>query len=455
MPRTLIRNAYVISMDSQRRCFENGDVLVENDRIVAVGKVADSKMTEETELIDAAGCIVLPGLANTHVHTSQQLERGLADDVDLLTWLHKRTWPFESRLTEEDSYVSSLACGVELIRSGVTRFAEAGGQHVNGMGRAVSELGVRAALCQSTMDCGKGLAEGWVLSTQECLDRQTALFDRWHGEADGRLSVWFGLRTIFNCSDELIVRSKELADARGVGLHMHVAEVREEVEFCRETRGATTVEHLERLGALGPNLMAVHTVWLTDNEIGLFAKRGVKVSHNPAAAMRVLGFAPIAEMLDAGVCVTLGTDGAPCNNRMDMIAEMRLAGLIHKGRKLDPTVVPAESVVEMATTNGAQALLAGDETGSLEPGKKADIVVIRPDSAGTLPVHSPVSALVYAMSSSEVESVMCDGQWLLRDGEVLCVDEQAVLEEAKDRAGSLRRRSGIELPKRWPVTVVR
>ncbi|UIJ39349.1 amidohydrolase [Desulfobaculum bizertense] len=455
MAQKLLKNGFIISMNAERQAFENGDVLVEDDRIKAVGVVPEEMIAPDAEVMDVTGCIVTPGFVNTHVHTSQQLERGLADDVDLLTWLHERTWPFESSLTEEDSYLSSLACGLEMIRTGVTTFAEAGGQKVNGMGRAVTELGLRAALCQSTMDCGEGLPDGWVRSTDECIETQLAHYEKWQGAADGRLRVWFGLRTIFNCSDDLILRTKALADEKGVGIHMHCAEVLEEVRYVEETRGATTVEHLNKIGALGPNLLAVHTVWLTPREIDLFRLHNVKVSHDPAAAMNVLGFAFVPEMLDRGIAVSIGTDGAPCNNRMDMIDEMWLTTLIHKGRTLKPTAVPAETVLEMATLNGAKCMLWEDEIGSLEPGKKADLVVVHPSSPGTLPVHDPVSAMVYAMHSSDIEATMCDGNWLMKDKKVLVVDEEAVLEEAKSRATFLRKKAGIVLPDRFPTVKVR
>ncbi|NJB69349.1 5-methylthioadenosine/S-adenosylhomocysteine deaminase [Desulfobaculum xiamenense] len=455
MAQTLIRNGFVISMNAGRQAFENGDVLVEDDRIKAVGVIADELIAPDADIVDATDCIVLPGLVNSHVHTSQQLERGLADDVDLLTWLHERTWPFESALTEEDSYLSSLACGLELIHSGVTTFAEAGGQHVDGMGRAVTEIGLRAALCESIMDCGEGLPKGWVRSTDECMERQVAHYEKWHGAENGRIRMQFGLRTIFNCSDELLVRSREMAEERGIGIHMHVAEVLEEVQFAQKTRGAGTVEHMNRIGALSPNLLAVHTVWLTPRDMDLFRLHDVKVSHNPAAAMRVLGFAYVPELLSRGLAVSIGTDGAPSNNRMDMIDEMWLTTLIHKGRTLNPATLPAVTILEMATLHGARCMLWEDEIGSLEPGKKADLVIVHPRSAGTLPVHDPVSAMVYSMHSSDVESSMCDGRWLMRDGKVLTVDEKAVLEEAKSRAAFLRKKAGIELPDRFPTVRVR
>jgi 5-methylthioadenosine/S-adenosylhomocysteine deaminase len=453
MAKRLLFNAGIVTMDAERRQYNNGAVLINGDRIEAIGRSADllAAAADDVEKIDLRGRWLLPGLINTHVHTSQQLGRGLADDVNLLTWLHQRVWPYESSLTEEDSYVSSLLCGLELIRSGVTCFAEAGGQFVSGMGRAVTELGLRAVLVRSTMDSGEGLPARWQESTDQALETQIANYERWHGQARGRIQVWFGLRTIFNNSDDLIVRTKALADQYGVGIHMHVAEVKEEVEYTLLKFDKSTVYHLHDLDVLDHNLLAAHCVWLTDGEIKHFADHKVKVSHNPAAAMRVLGFARIPEMLEAGICVTLGTDGAPCNNRMTLVDEMWLATLIHKGRKLDPTVVPAQSVLEMVTCNAAQALMWSEAIGSLESGKKADLVVINPNTPTMLPMHDPVANMVNAMQNRNIESVMCDGQWLMREGEILVVNEAEIMAEAKARAAAIAERAGLKLPSRFKV----
>lgn len=448
MSQTLIEHATIVTMDSQRRLPKGGSLLVEDGLLVAVAP-GPLDRRPGMEVVDARGKIVLPGFINTHVHTSQQLGRGLADDVPLLTWLHDRIWPYESNMTEEDSYVSTLLCGIEQIRSGVTAFAEAGGQHVNGMGRAITELGLRGILARSTMDCGEGLPQQMVEPTDDALAIQEDNLRRWHGQAHGRIRAWFGLRTIFNNSDKLITRTKALANRYGVGIHMHVAEVQEEVEFARQTRGRTTVEHLANLGALDKNLVAVHTVWLTDHEIELFAQRDVKVSHNPAAAMRVLGFARVPEMLSAGVIISIGTDGAPSNNRMSLVDEMWLTSLIHKGRTLDPTVMPAQIVLEMATVNGPRCLLWEDEIGSLEVGKKADLIIINPHTANMLPLHNPVANLVSAMKSENIESVMVDGRWLMRAGRILTVDEDNIYREAEERATAIRKRFGITLPLRF------
>ena len=235
---------------------------------------------------------------------------------------------------------------------------------------------------------------------------------------------------------------------------MHVAEAKSEVEYTQEIYGEPTVTHLNRLGVLDKNLLAVHTVWLTNEEIRMFREHDVKVSHNPASAMRVLGFAKIPRMLREGVCVSIGTDGASSSNRMDMVDEMWLTSLIHKGWRLDSTVVPSEDVLRMATINGARALLDDRFYGSLTPGKKADLIVINPHGPSMMPVNDKIAALVTAMHSTNIESTMCDGKWLMRDRKILSLDEEAILKEASARGAAIYDRALIHLPDRFPVTKI-
>ncbi|WP_343249059.1 amidohydrolase [Diplocloster hominis] len=454
MGQTLLKNGYIVTMNETEQVYDGGSVLVQDDKILAAGKVDPKLVAPDAEVIELNGRYVLPGFVNTHVHTSQQISRGVGDDVDFITWLHKRMWPYESNMTEEDSYYSTLMCCLELIRSGVTSFAEPGGQFVSGMVKGVAEAGLRAKLAKSVMDCGEGLPKIWQRTTDQELEQQEEDLKRYHNSADGRVQIWFGLRTIFNNTDDLIVRTKELADRYGVGVHMHVAEAKSEVEYTQEVYGEPTVTHLNRLGVLDKNLLAVHTVWLTNEEIRLFREHDVKVSHNPASAMRVLGFAKIPRMLREGVCVSIGTDGASSSNRMDMVDEMWLTSLIHKGWRLDSTVVPSEDVLRMATVNGARALLDDQLYGSLTPGKKADLIVINPHGPSMMPVNDKIAALVTAMHSTNIESTMCDGKWLMRDRKILSLDEEAILKEASARGAAIYDRAGIHLPDRFPVTKI-
>lgn len=357
-------------------------------------------------------------------------------------------------MTEEDSYVSTLMTCLELIRSGVTSFAEPGGQFVAGMAKATAEAGLRGKLAKSVMDCGTGLPAVWQKTTEEELEQQVADLERFHNTADGRVQVWFGLRTIFNNTDDLIIRTKELADKYGVGIHMHVAEAKSEIDYTMEKYGEGTVDHLEKLGVLDKNLLAVHTVWLTNEEVSLLKKRDVKVSHNPASAMRVLGFAKIPRMLNEGVCVSIGTDGASSSNRMNIVDEMWLTSLIHKGWRLDSTVVPSTDILRMVTKNGARALLDDHLYGTLEVGKKADLIVIDPKGPSMMPVNDKIAALVTAMRSENIQSTMCNGKWLMKDRIILTLDEEAILKEACERGAAIYDRAGIVLPDRFPVVKV-
>ncbi|KAI5679410.1 hypothetical protein M9H77_10360 [Catharanthus roseus] len=409
----VLHNGTIITMDPQSRVFLDGAIVIEDDRIKAIGHSRDiliqfSSLSPKLE--DLNGQILLPGFINTHVHTSQQLARGLADDVDLMTWLHHRIWPYESNMTEEDSYISTLLCGLELIHSGVTCFAEAGGQHVSGMARAVEELGLRACLAESIMDSGQGLPEAWAKrTTEQCIQ--------------------------------------------------HVAEIPYENQFVVDTRGVDhgTVSYLEKIKLLDQNLLSAHTVWVNEDEVNFLSRAGVKVSHCPAAAMRALGFAPIREMLDAGICVSLGTDGASINNRMSIVDEMYLASLINRGREVfykgttDPTTLPAETILKMATTDGARSVLWDEEIGSLEVGKKADMIVVNPSSWTMVPLHDCISSLVYSMRTENIVSVMCNGQWIMKDLQILTVDEREVISMAKLASAELLKRTGIKIPMRMNV----
>lgn len=453
MSTLFLHNATLVTMNTARDQIEDGAIQIDGDKIVAIGKTDDllPQLPPDAEQVDCTGRILFPGMINTHVHTSQQLGRGLSDDVSLLVWLRERTWPYESNMTEADSEISTLLFGLEQIRNGVTCFAESGGQHVAGMVKATQQLGLRGVVSRSTMDEGIGLPNIWQESTDTAIEKQLALLEQFQNAADDRIRVWFSLRTIFNNSDDLITRTRDLAAEHNTGIMMHIAEIREENDYVRETRGASTVQHLNNLGLLAPNLLAAHCVWMTDEEIDLFADHDVKVSHCPAAAMRVLGFAKIPEMIDKGISVSIGTDGAPCNNRMSLIDEMWLTALIHKGRLNDPTTMPTETILSMVTNEGAKAVLWDDEIGSLEVGKKADLIVINPNTPNMLPIHDPIANMVSAMKTDNIESTMVDGVWLMRDRQIVCVDENAILEEAQERADAIRQRGGVQLPDRFHV----
>ncbi|KAL2323801.1 hypothetical protein Fmac_022859 [Flemingia macrophylla] len=460
---SVVHGGMIITMDEEQRVFRDGGIVIEDDKIKAIGESGDilGRFSHVADhIIDLTGHILLPGFINSHVHSSQQLARGIADDVDLMTWLHHRIWPYESSMTEDDSYLSTLLCGIELIHSGVTCFAEAGGQHVSGMARAVSLLGLRACLTESTMDSGHGLPPSWTTrTTHHCIQSQKDNYHNYHNTAQGRIRIWFGIRQIMNSTNHLLIQTRDAANQLKTGIHMHVAEIPYENQLVMDAHKVDhgTVTYLAKIDFLRNNLLAAHSVWIDNNEISLLSRAGVKVSHCPAAAMRMLGFAPVREMLDAGICVSLGTDGAPSNNRMSIVDEMYLASLINKGREVyangttDPTALPAETILKMATVNGAKSVLWDDELGSLEVGKKADIVVVNPLSWPMAPVHDCISSIVYCMRSENVVSVMCNGLWIMKNKKIINVDEEEVILKAMQASVEILKRAGIKLPTRMNI----
>lgn len=421
----------------------DGVVEVSGNRLRVVGPASSASADPAAETVDATGMVVIPGLVNTHCHTSQQLGRGLADDVDLLTWLHDRIWPYEGALTESDAEVSALACALEQLRNGVTLLADPGGQHVDGMARGLAASGLRAFVARSTMDSGDGLPAAWRSDTATELAVQAELHRRWDGAADGRLRFSWSLRTLFNCSDALVEASADAARAARRPLQLHIAEVPEENEFVRARAGHSTVRHLHHLGVLGPGLLGAHAVWIDDEEVALLGASGAAVSHNVASNLRILGLPRIADLLDAGCLVGMGTDGAPSNNRMSILDECWAASMVQKALRRDPTVLPSRRLLRMATIDGATALGWGDELGSLEAGKLADLVLIDPLTPNMATAADPVSALITAAKSENVHSVLCDGRWLLRERRVVVLDEVALLREAAGRAADVRRRAGL------------
>ena len=392
--QTYLKNGYIVSMDQQDTVFDGGGVLVEDDRITAVGKVDPRLVKPDAEVIDLQGKYVLPGFVNTHVHTSQQISRGVGDDVDFICWLHDRMWPFESSMTEEDSYVSTLMTSLELIRSGVTSFAEPGGQFVSGMARGTAESGLRGKLAKSVMDCGEGLPEIWQRTMEQELEQQVADLEKFHNTADGRVQVWFGLRTIFNNTDELCVRTKELADKYGIGIHMHVAEAKEEKEYTYARWGEGTVKHLERLGVLDKNLLAVHTVWLTDEELELFGRYDVIANTtcvwhygNPDMEA-VIGDRQnrtfrIRTMINGGCRMGQGSDFPVDEFGREPLKgiEMGCTRQLFDHPEL-PVLKPYEEKLSVDdgirsyTINNAYQMHMDDRLGSIEAGKYADLVIL-------------------------------------------------------------------------------
>lgn len=435
MADILIKDGYVITMDHQRHIFERGSVAIEGGRIAAVGKDINAKAGT---VIDARGKAVLPGLINAHTHLSMTLLRGVADDMPLMEWLEKKIWPIEENLTPNGCYIGALLGCLEMVKSGTTCFAD---QYffMEDVARAVEEAGLRGVLARGIIELDDPEKREATIKEGERLVKTC------HGMANGRILTMFGPHAAYTCSPECLMRVKGLAKKYKVGIHIHIAETQEEIDKITEKYGKRPVEHLDSIDFLGPEVLAAHCVWVTDREIKIIQKQGVKPVHNPVSNMKTAsGVAPVPEMLTAGIPVALGTDGAASNNSLDMFNEMKFAALLNKVHKFDPTTLPAQKVLEMATINGAIALGLQDEIGSLEAGKKADIVLVDMKKPHLTPLHNVISHLVYSAIGSDVDTVIVDGEVLMRGRKVLTIDEDKVLEKVQKASDDLLARGGFK-----------
>jgi len=453
----------LITIDAQRRIITDGALVAQDGRIVAVGKTKELRKRFPAEpRTDLRGRVVTPGLVNTHIHLAQAMIRGCADDMELLNWLGKRVWVLQGNYTEEDGRASAELCILEMLKSGTTAFVEsmlAGRYGFDGIAEVVIRSGIRAALSKIVMDVATYAAkDNWMhpgmIEDRETTLRDTlAMYDKWNGAGDGRLAVWFGPRTPGGVTPELYREISALARERNMGVTVHLAEVQADRRYLKEEHGQRPAEFAEAVGLVGPNVLLVHTVWMDAHDIDILARTDTNVSHNPASNAKLAsGIAPIPEMLAAGVNVGLGTDGGPSNNTYDLVREMRLASYLHKVRTLDPLVMPAETVLEMATINGAKAMGLEEEIGSLEVGKQADFVVFDLDKPHVTPGVNPVSTLAYAATGTDVNTVVIAGQVVVQDGQVLTMDEERILRQARERAEAVWRRAGIEFEPRWPTS---
>lgn len=458
----LFTNATIITMNANRDIITDGAIAIDGNRIVAVGKAQDLlAQYAEDELVDVHGKLMIPGLIDTHVHVAQALIRGCADDMALIQWLCERVWVLQGNFTGDDGYVSARLCIAEMLKSGTTTFLESMLAHrygFNGIAQAVEESGIRACLAGIVMDIGtyatqeSSMHPGMIESREMSLLGVLDMHSKWEGAANDRIHVWFGPRTPGGVTSELYREMTTLAHERDMGITMHLAEVEADKIFLQEKYGLSPVYYAESVGLLGPKSVLVHMVWLTQQDIEKLAQTGTSVSHNPSSNSKLAsGVCKVPQMLASGVNVALGCDGGPSNNDYDMIREMKLAAIIHKAVTNDPLIVPAETVLEMATINGARALGLEHEIGSLEVGKKADMAVIDLHRLHTTPSFNHVSTLVYAATGGEVDMVVVDGRIVVEQGQLLTMDEEEVMEQANHHASALYKRAGIGIAPKWPV----
>jgi cytosine/adenosine deaminase-related metal-dependent hydrolase len=438
VPDLLIRGGTVLTPTGPIE----GSVYVDDGRIVAVG----SGPASASEVVDVSGGLVLPGFVQAHVHLCQTLFRGLADDMDVVEWLRGRVWPLE-QAHDAASLRASAELGVaELMLGGTTTVLSMETTHEAASSfEAAASLGIRALIGPALMDQLEPGTEMVGQTASEALDLLTMLRADWHGACDGRLAVAVSPRGVRNASDELWRACVELASSEGLVLHTHVNENSEQAVRLATRFGARDVYALDELGALGPRLVMAHCVWLEAGEQELVRARRAHVCHCPSANMKLAsGFAPIPEYLSMGINVALGADGAACNNNLSVLNEMRLAGLIHKPR-MGPAAMPAAAVLDMATMGGARALGMADQIGSLEAGKRGDVVVLRRDGLHARPLRgaSIESQVVYAHTAADVATVVVDGQVVVRDGDLVTGSRAMIRDEAERQRVALLGRAAL------------
>lgn len=429
----ILTGRYLLPMDENQSVIEYGGVAVAGDSILAVGK-ADDLLAQfpEAEVVAEPHGLIMPGLINVHTHAAMSLFRGMADDLPLMQWLQDHIFPAEASLTGEQVYQGTLLSLCEMIKSGTTTFCDMY-LFAGEVARAASEAGMRAWIGEVLYDFPSpnyGELENGFAYVQDLLDRY-----RNHP----LVSITVDPHSVYTCSPALLTRLGDLARAEGALYVIHLAENEEEVRTCRQRHGRTPVEHLESLGLLGPHVAAAHCVMLTNAEIALLAARGVKVAHCPESNLKLAsGIAPVVDMLAAGVVVGIGTDGSASNNDVDMFGEMNTAAKIHKVDRMDPTAMNAAITLHAATMGGARVLGAERLIGSLEPGKKADCIVLDLDQPHLTPIYHPVSHLVYAARGGDVIHSVIGGRLAMRDRRLLTLDEPAILARAAEIGAGFR-----------------
>lgn len=423
----LIRDCTVLSMDG-RRVIEKGLIATKKDKIIYVGKASGAPKIRAERIIEGRGRVAIPGLINCHTHMPMTLFRGIGEDQDLNKWLKETIWPLEAKLKPSDVYNGALLGCLEMIKSGTTCFADMY-FYEDTVVKAVKKAGMRAVLAPGILEAGG--PEGG----EKLLREAVKFVQKYHRSADGRISVQLGPHATYTCSPDFLKKVRKAASALNVGIHMHLAESREMVKLVKERHGLTPVELLESIGFLGPDVLAAHCIHLSKKEMRLMAKHDVKVAYNPVANMKVaLGIPRMKDLMEVGVTVGIGTDGPASNNTLDMLESMKFASLLQKVHYMDPTILPAQQTLEMATINGAKALGLEKTVGSLETGKKADIVLIDFRSPHLTPMHDLYANIVYSACGSDVETVIVDGRILMEGRKVKTLDEGEVMQRARQTA---------------------
>src|SRR6266536_1910255 len=436
----LVKGGTLVTMDA-RNTILRGDLLIKDGRIADIGK----PNTGADIVIDAEGCAVLPGFVQTHIHLCQTLCRGAADDLSLIDWLKKRVWPMEAAHTG-DSVRASARLGIaELIKGGTTcELTMETVNHTEQVFREVEETGFRATVGKCMMDKGTEVPAALLEDAEKSLKASLALLDAWHGLADGRIRYCFAPRFAISCTSELLFAVARLAHERGVMVHTHASESQTECELVEQATSLRNITYLDSLGLTGPHVALAHCIHLDENEIAILRRTSTNVVHCPSSNLKLgYGIAQVQKMLEEGISVSFGADGAACNNRLDMFTEMRTAALLQKVLH-GPEVLPSARALRMAPIDGARAMGLDATIGSLETGKQGDVIVVRLDGLHATPHGADLlSALVYSAQPNDVETVTIGGRVVLRERALLTIEEPELVEEVNRESQMLLRRAGI------------
>jgi 5-methylthioadenosine/S-adenosylhomocysteine deaminase len=419
----LVTNGTVLTLDASDTEIINGAVAIGKDAITAVGPADEFSDWSATQVIDAHGGIIMPGLINSHTHASMTCFRGLADDLQLMTWLNDHIFPAEAKLNDQKVYSGALLACAEMIMSGTTCFCDMY-LFEDAVARAAKKTGMRAVVGEVLYDFNSpnyGPIENGFEYTQK-------LIDDWQG--DPLVTIAVEPHSTYLCAPELLKKAFNLTQSYNLPLVIHLAESKSEVAQIKERYNRTPVEHLAELGVLAPNVLACHCVELTENDIALLQRFDVKVAHNAESNMKLAsGVAPIPRLINQGICVGMGTDGCASNNDLDLFLEMDSVAKLHKAKTLDPTVMDASTVLKMATIRGARALGLDQVIGSLETGKKADLIIIDTNKPHLTPMYNPVSHLVYAAMGSDVTTSIINGTVVMEGGKIKTMDIKEVMDD--------------------------
>ncbi|PLX68770.1 MAG: N-ethylammeline chlorohydrolase [Denitrovibrio sp.] len=431
MNTILVKNGYIVTMNPARDIIK-GDIFIKGNKIEKIEQNLDD---HADEVIDATNCAVIPGLIQTHLHLTQRLFQGLSDDMQLLDWLKKRIWPLEAGHTYETNYISAKLGIAELIAGGTTSFIDMGTvNHTEAVFEAITESGVRALAGKCMMDYGNEVPADLMENTEESVKESERLAKKYHETAGGRLEYAFAPRFVVSCTEELLIKVRDISRALNLKVHTHASENQGEISLVEKRTGKRNIDYLKSIGLTGENLILAHCIWLSDYEKQILADSGTMISHCPSSNLKLAsGIAEVPELLEMGCNVSIAADGAACSNNMDMFTEMRHAALIQKTRLLDPTAMPAETVFEMATLGGAKAMGKSDKLGSLETGKIADMAIVKLDTLHNSPNHGRniVAQMVYSVRNSDVQTVIIDGKIVMKDRQLLTLNSAEILADAE------------------------